>query len=461
VEEQLIGALEQRVTKKGKLGKFVGLVFATAGTVKANESLSRHPEVWATCLTDAGYLSDSFEELLFVWVQEGDDTQCFCATDALLGNLLGRNISRLIELLPALSANKADHVAKRILTAMLGGDRRFRAPQRRFNSHLAVICVLYVKRPEQFLRRHLTEDMRGAHHQHVSRREFNNTSLLPFIATLFFLAKRYGSKNKDALSDTVQRTLSLSQEWINRFPLMLCLAASAFALFALSSDASITRLSFTSIAFLLLLLGMSRSIPTQPWVRFPSRRRTVAVLSVFLFAVCCSACTVLVLPIARNHAIASAFTVNTPLFMCLLGIAMWPVYEFRMSMEMSRPFFHSPDYPSLTSPLGLLRYAIREGHYYVHSIAGIVLISRRYILDVYAFLVLLILSAVSPMLTDSVRCLQLWLVTALIILIGVVTAAIFMLYARLRLARAFDQAEHFLQKEVRNLETNKLLDRTQ
>ncbi len=102
-EIYLIDKLESRLTKKLKIAKFVGLIFATAGTKLANQALSRHPEVWATCLTDAGYLSDSFESLLFNWVKEGNDGQCFHATDALFKIPHERNIFRLVELLPKLT----------------------------------------------------------------------------------------------------------------------------------------------------------------------------------------------------------------------------------------------------------------------------------------------------------------------------------------------------------------------
>lgn len=446
-EDKLIAELEHRIAAKGKVSKFVGLVFATAGTEKANGSLSRHPEVWATCLTDAGYLSDSFEGLLFNWVKRGDDTQCFRATDALFENLQGRNISRLIRLLPILEENKADYVAKRILTLMMDGSSEHTRAPLPLISQLAVCCVPYVKKHERFLKHQLIEDIpKKAHRFSYSIRDFSGTHL-PFIAALFFLSKSFPKANKEMLSSNVESVLSKSREWCSRFPLLFCLVASAFTLLALRSHSAFDRIVFISAAYIALFAAMSKNIPRHLWQDYHFKRRDVNFFTLLLFAACCTACTVIVAPPAF-YPIVSEYMHLSPLLMLLLGMAIIKSPSF-LSRAIGE---HNPIHMRrffLDSPHFYHHYAFDDGSSLLRNRPDQLMIRGRYI---FYCIFLLVLSSIFQLFVDIPTCDMLRLMISIIILVGALVVSVLTLHGHHVLRKSSYKAKEFVEFEIRKLD---------
>ena len=452
-ENNLIDGLENRIIIKGKIGKFVGLLLATAGTEKANELLSRHPEVWATCLTDAGYLSDSFEGLLFNLVAQGDDTQCFRATDALFENLQERNIFRLIRLLPNLDANKADYVARRILALTLDGGNTPRRTQLFFIAQLAISCIPYVRKHERFLKNQLTESISpNAHRVLLSIGDLSST-YLPFIGTLLFLSTRFSKASKDMQSRKVEGMLSKSYEWCFRFPLLFCLVASAFALLALCSHSAADRIIFISSAFIALFPAMSMNIPRHSWQNYRSTRRIVSFSAVLLFAMCCFASTVIVLPPAFDFSIVSSIMYMSPLLMLLLGVVL-SQSTFSQFADVGDLYPYYMPHQFLFNFLSFtLRHVFNRENILLETKSTQLMIRDRYI---FFFLVLLGLSSTFQMFMDTATCDQLRFAIALMIFVGVLLVSALALYAHYIVIKSSSMVERFLQSEIHNIEVTSI-----
>ena len=146
-EAELCKELERRLTDKKKRARIVGLALATAGTEAATAVLARHPEIWAECLSSAGYLSGSFESLLIGWVEDGSDEQSAHAAKMLVDRLRLEVFEKLIGLLPRLSPRKANHLATLLLQQMSGEI----ASPFFFGLEIGVVhlaqCVAYVQDP--------------------------------------------------------------------------------------------------------------------------------------------------------------------------------------------------------------------------------------------------------------------------------------------------------------------------
>ena len=114
LEKRLVSELEIRLTAD-TTAQTAGLVLALAGTPEATAALARHPAVWGTCLQNAGYLSSSLENLLVVWIREGDETQSRHAADLLSSRLSSDRFEQLLGILPTLQRPKANHVTRMLL----------------------------------------------------------------------------------------------------------------------------------------------------------------------------------------------------------------------------------------------------------------------------------------------------------------------------------------------------------
>ena len=117
LEDRMISELEGRL-RVAESARTAGLVLAVAGTPAATAALERHPQIWGTCLQDAGFLSSSLENLLVRWIKDGDEAQCRHASDLLTKRLSTDRLEELVTLLPQLQPNKVGYVAAMLLKSI-------------------------------------------------------------------------------------------------------------------------------------------------------------------------------------------------------------------------------------------------------------------------------------------------------------------------------------------------------
>lgn len=115
LEIYLCGELEKRLTLDSQISALVGLSLATAGTPTATKTLARHPEIWNVCLSQTGFLSSSFENLLIDWIKDGDDYHGMKAADLISTRLSYDRMLQLIQIIPTLGKKKKDHLSRLIL----------------------------------------------------------------------------------------------------------------------------------------------------------------------------------------------------------------------------------------------------------------------------------------------------------------------------------------------------------
>ncbi|MCJ7483262.1 MAG: NACHT domain-containing protein [Thermodesulfovibrionales bacterium] len=311
--------LEKRLSDRAKVAKFVGLLLATAGTEGANKALSRHPEVWATCLTDAGYLSDSFEGLLFSWVLKGDDTQCVKATDALFENLQLHNLVRLTNLLPDLSADKADYVAQRVLGLTIRNMFPTRGRMAPNMGSLVINCVPYIRKPDKFLKKHLTEAKDRGIEGRIHIREVAGSSLL-YIASLFQMCKRLKQGAPHKRAEAITTWLIRSHEWCVSHALFFCLYAAILAVLSSIYVHNLYRLFIFIGCLALALIAFSSQRPIGIWMLNGGlMHRSVNFLTGTMFALICIGTTlVFVGPLATATFLLNILPISFFVFGLLL-----------------------------------------------------------------------------------------------------------------------------------------------
>lgn len=154
IEVQLCSALEYRMEREPEIASAVGLSLAIAGTTMATKTLAKHPDVWATCLKEAGYLSTSFENLLIDWIQDGDDFQSKHATELILTKLSKDLLSKLISILPKLTDSRAENLSI-LLLKYLEIENYSDTYRHGFSSGNYLLmtcqCVQNIKNPNKFI----------------------------------------------------------------------------------------------------------------------------------------------------------------------------------------------------------------------------------------------------------------------------------------------------------------------
>lgn len=454
-EAALVRQLEERLTNSSKLAKFVGLIFATAGTSIANETLSRHPEVWATCLTDAGYLSDSFETLLFSWVEQGNDKQCFSATDALFENLHERNIVRLLELLPKLTSNKADYLAKRILTMMLQSPNKAESTAFPFIASLAVRCVPYLKKPEKFLKSQLTERQpRDVEIDFLSVRDFPQ-SPISYIAALVFLCKMDEKQDKEHIVVCIQKWLSRSREWSSKYSVIFCAYAASLSILATLSNVIWVRLQYATVCFILLVVAVTKTTPRHAFNRGKRFQKSFNAPTAILFGACCFSLVFLTIDPIINVVASPILAKSTPILIFLFGVNLigyfgnillhpQDIHEYLAYRKNSFHFgnnFQHMNFQDFMMPL------------HMPSSLG----SRRLIIPnkyLLFCLCLLLWVRFSSHLVDNITAVNASAIVSFLILITFLLLNIIVIQAHLVVCRASKSAENFLKSKLKNLDLN-------
>jgi hypothetical protein len=124
LERELCDALGARLDNGGSASEASAAAgpaeraLATAGTAAATETLSKYPSAWRYCLHGANYLSNTFEKLLFTWVEIPSHAYSQPAADLLLSRHNEETISQLIDILEKLASEKANFLASAVLKKM-------------------------------------------------------------------------------------------------------------------------------------------------------------------------------------------------------------------------------------------------------------------------------------------------------------------------------------------------------
>lgn len=428
-EKTLIEKLEERLTGPEKIAKFVGLIFATAGTQKTNEALSRHPEVWAVCLIDAGYLSDSFESLLFHWVKQGTEPQCFQAADALFENSNSHNFFHLLELLPELSKNKADHIAKSFLKLLL---KRSKAQFRiSFSGMLGIIinCVPYIKKPESFIKHYCDlEDIEFVHRARL-KYTFSQTNIFHIVA-ICHLCSKIKSENKRYIVKTLKKLVYRSKDWCIDFPIIFCLFAAAFAQISFITSNIVYKHSCATLSSFLLLLAIAKPQPWSIFKKFKKKiNRQVNYITAFLFAICCFCVICLILEPITCINLFKLFAKIAPVLIFSLGVLL---LEPLKSVNVNEIEYYQPRF---FRPRSYSFYSI-----YPKDSA----IKRRYFL--YCFF-LILFNAVSIFIIGKINSMQISTTVSSLILVFSFYITIIVLLGHIRINRALEKSEQYLIQE--------------
>ena len=333
---------------------------------------------------------------------------------------------------------------------MLHNSRRRAQQVLPFISTLAVKCTPYVKKPEKFLKRHITEKKTKGN---TSVRHFRR-SYMAYIATLFFLCRKEKIDDKERMVSNVDQWLVRSQDWCSKHQMLFGAYASSFALLASLLDHSLFKVSCVGLSLILLIVALTRRKPTHTFNLYQPALRSINFFTASLFACCCISLVFLVIGPISNVMVSTIFVRICPTLCFLLGISL-------INSSMPR-FIESEDF---------IPYRIRKNYTFHQEIdlshssrfvrgplSFIIntqksLICRRHILY---YLILLFLTIISPFYLGSESITRLSLVVS--IFMGCITVAlnIMVLWGHIVVQKASVESDHFLRNEVEKLEAKNL-----
>lgn len=322
LEEQLCKELARRLHDRKKKARIVGIALATAGTEAATSTLARHPQIWADCLSGAGYLSESFESLLLRWVEHGTDAQTAAASDILATRVRGSLTDKLLTLLPKLSSAKANRLASSVITQALQNSNRF--PHGMPSQGLAFLaaCVPFVADPKALLKAEWNRQLEAAHERKLIP---NRLALIhpatapgPIAAALFVTSKkgpRYSPKQ-------LRRVLEASMSWRYDAYAILVWVCTGLVLTAMAAPAAY-RPGLVVLSAVGLVYAAAARLPSIPWsvaVTWFEPRVThgvqIATLAITIAGITASLLTpraVIALAIAAGGAVALSFSLCSAL----------------------------------------------------------------------------------------------------------------------------------------------------
>lgn len=251
-ESTLCTELEKRLeSPDSKIASAVALVLATAGSSAASQALANHPRVWDKCLESAGYLSSTFENLLIDWIKGGADDQSKYAADLICKRLSEDRFEQLINLLPKLTAARADYVARILLTGLCSQGRPFSLFGVDENTLRKISkCTPFVKDPKAYIT--FTRDK-------ITPQQ--DESVFSAIAAALYIRKN----GQPAPSDNIFNNLVNAQIWSADRACLLCWLASGLILLYPQGNTILgtTLLATTLIIFLFALV---RPYILPPWI---------------------------------------------------------------------------------------------------------------------------------------------------------------------------------------------------
>jgi hypothetical protein len=210
VERELCEGIGRRLENENeRVSAIAGRALATAGTAAATATLSEYPVAWKHCLDTAGYLSGTFEKLLFNWVETPGHTHWQDAATLLTSRF--EHIAQLIIVLEKLSGEKAEFLASLIVERMYGTQ-----PGRRpVPARMLCTVIPYLKNKDILRRRMLTN---------TPSSERGSMTIL----TALVLGKSTEHAKPAAQTETLVKLLEQAQAWSRQRAVYFVLIASAF-----------------------------------------------------------------------------------------------------------------------------------------------------------------------------------------------------------------------------------------
>lgn len=256
LETNLLSQLEDRLKfqNKKELKSLVGLALAKAGTPNATELLAKYPDVWDTCLTEVGYLSTSFENLLVEWIEKGTAAQSNKAIDMITGRLSVDRTLQLLKLLPSLKKDLADYLANKIISNLLNNEARIQHFGLNTTSYTVISeCTPYINNGKQI--EQLFKNQKFIHPEI----DANFQLILKSIE----LYKKHNLKN----SLQIFKSICNASNWSSKrsqLTLLLC-STSSTILFTANYQNDIIYLGVLSTLIALYLLSISSPYTLPPW----------------------------------------------------------------------------------------------------------------------------------------------------------------------------------------------------
>lgn len=264
VEQKLCASLEERLDKEGDIASLVGRSLATAGTAAATNGLGRHPEVWDKCLSEAGYLSAAFENMLVDWIRDGNEQQSGRAAELITTRLSSDRFIELTNLLSSLTLQKAEHLASLLLRQVeetADPEFYYGSPLRgSFLLWVVSRCAPYVHNREGYLK---MREARMAEKQDAYRRHRYRMAMEfgDVVSTALFLER----KKKRIDSDEILNSLTKSLNWARMRGVFICWMCAAIV--AIGTSLGPTMGASVSITALLIVVFFSaHSTSTVPWL---------------------------------------------------------------------------------------------------------------------------------------------------------------------------------------------------
>lgn len=240
IEVKFFSELEKRLTGDREISSIVGISLATAGTPMSTNMLAKHPEVWDICLSDASYLSSSFESLLLEWIQNENDFNSIKAADLLAKRITSDRLFQLLKIIPLLKAKRKEHISKLLLEKIaleetLGHSSEYE------NLNIISQLVPNISNAKHFLRKLKSQNANEFH-------DFR--SMTPTILTSFFIKTKDGVSN----SEYILKTFSNGIVWdADKDSIFLWIFSACFSLLFFIDNQILHLSIFISVNFYCIL----------------------------------------------------------------------------------------------------------------------------------------------------------------------------------------------------------------
>lgn len=259
IEIHLCNELEARLKSNKEVSTLVGISLATAGTIAATNTLAKHPEIWDVCLSQAGYLSSNFENLLVEWIQNGSNFEGIKAADLLITRLTKDRLSQLVQIIPSLSSEKKEHLS-RLLLKEISTTHTYNNPN--INNPIELISLLVPNIPDtQTFSKEVLKTKLESNLEYFDeyRTFYDRPYLLPLLIGLFLK-----NKDKRCSSEEITDCFFKANQWFkNRKSYFMWLFSSFLFLSIFLHNHNIHFYAF------LLLLSLFTFIFIQPNSRSP------------------------------------------------------------------------------------------------------------------------------------------------------------------------------------------------
>lgn len=352
IETKFYFELEKRLIGDEEISSIVGISLATAGTPIANSILAKHPEVWNICLSEAGYLSSSFENLLVEWIQNGEDNNSIKAADLLSKRISSDRLIQLLNILPSLNKKRKEHLSILLLKEVAYNS------QHSFeygSDDLSIISQLLpnISNPKQIIK-DLTSQKKKSQRRYPTYR----SSIVPAIIIAFFIK----TKNEKCDSDDIYSTFSNGILWNDKKKALFLWILSASIFLLLHVNNELLRLLLFlgfSLTYFLTYIAQQRHYPYLPIRYFLSYRNIQIGYLVFYFLG--GSCILYILDFYKLLTVSNINTLSilsTSIILSILGFIQWGFNNHIFNGDDERINKHTPKGLSLPLNFNLFFLAL-------------------------------------------------------------------------------------------------------